>query len=98
MLPATRSVVGSVALNLLRAALAPRWRRLRNAFSGTLAAMVLLGAFTAHQVSSGPGGTFTVTTTADNTSGSTTAGSLRDGILAANSGGCLSPCTIQFAT
>jgi uncharacterized repeat protein (TIGR01451 family) len=72
-------------------------RRTGIACAVTFAAIALFGLFVPMGMTIG-GGTFTVTNVADNTSGNTTAGSLRDGISAANSGACASPCTIQFGT
>ncbi|MCU1231106.1 MAG: thrombospondin, partial [Acidobacteria bacterium] len=72
------------------------FRRAGLAFFTTIATLIAFGVLLGPQAMSLPGGTFTVTNVADNTSGSVTAGSLRDGIAAANGGGCAAPCTIVF--
>ncbi|MEA2569847.1 MAG: hypothetical protein QOI24_1848 [Acidobacteriota bacterium] len=78
---------GSATVNFRRAGLA---------FFTTIATLIAFGVLLGPQAMSTGGGTFTVTNVADNTSGNTTAGSLRDGITAANNGGCAAPCTIVF--
>src|SRR5205085_12634324 len=72
------------------------FRRVRIAFVSTIVVLAGFGLLLAPQAMSVGGGTFTVTNVADNTSGNTTAGSLRDGIAAANAGTCAAPCTIVF--
>ncbi len=67
----------------------------RTACAALLFGLALLGGF---MVNEARAGTFTVINTLDSTSGSPTSGSLRDAIIAANTGACAAPCLIRFGS